>query len=279
MSDSTKTRAQEKLAAFMKKIGYPNVWKKYDDVNINRDDFFANMVQISQHDYKESIGKINKPVDRTEWGMTPSTVNAYYNPNFNEIVFPAGILQFPFFNMKADDAINYGAIGMVIGHEMTHGFDDQGRQYDAQGNLKDWWAVSDAAKFKAKADAVVNQYNGFVVLDSMHVNGALTLGENLADIGGIAIAYDAFKMTKQGQSSEKIDGFTPEQRFFLGFAQAWRLISRPEVMRTRLTTDPHSPEKYRVNGPLSNFDPFYAAFGVTDKNKLYRKPEDRAKIW
>lgn len=279
MSDSTKTRAQEKLAAFLKKIGYPSVWKKYDDVTISRDNLFENIRQVAKHDHKESIKKIGQLVDKTEWGMTAPTVNAYYNPTFNEIVFPAGILQFPFFELNADDAINYGGIGMVIGHEMTHGFDDQGRQYDAEGNLKDWWAAADGDKFKSKAAGVVNQYNQYVVLDSLHVNGALTLGENLADIGGLAIAYDAFKMTKQGQSSDKIDGFTPDQRFFLGYAQVWRLVNRPETMRTRITTDPHSPEEYRVNGPLTNFDMFYKTFNVTEKNKLYKKPEDRAKIW
>jgi len=279
MSDSTKQKAQEKLASFIKKIGYPDKWKKYDDVEIKRNDFFGNLIQVAKHDYKYSIEKIGKQVDKTEWGMTAPTVNAYYNPTFNEIVFPAGILQSPFFELNADDAINYGAIGLVIGHEMTHGFDDQGRQYDEKGNLKDWWLKSDGEKFTTKAAGVINQYNQFVVLDSLHVNGALTLGENLADIGGLAIAYDAFKLTKQGMSTDIIDGFTSDQRFFLGYAQAWRLVNRPETMRTRITTDPHSPEEFRVNGPLANFDPFYKAFNVTEKSKLYRKPTDRAKIW
>lgn len=279
MSDTTKQKAQEKLAAFLKKIGYPSKWKSYDDVDVSRDDFFGNMVRIAQHDFKESIAKVDKPVDKTEWGMTVPTVNAYYNPTYNEIVFPAGILQFPYFDMKADDAINYGAIGLVIGHEMTHGFDDEGRQYDAQGNLKDWWTASDAATFQKKADVVVQQYDKYTILDSLHVNGKLTLGENLADIGGLAIAYDAFKMTEQGKSNTKIDGFTPDQRFFLGFAQAWRIVTRPELQRTLITVDPHSPEKFRVNGPLSNFDPFYASFGVKENDNMYRKPADRAKIW
>lgn len=279
MSDSTKQKAQEKLAAFLKKIGYPSKWKSFDDVTISRDDFYGNMRSIAKHDYREMIDKIGKPVDKTEWEMTVPTVNAYYNPTYNEIVFPAGILQFPFFDLKADDAINYGAIGMVIGHEMTHGFDDQGRQYDAAGNLNDWWAKKDADQFNAKAKEVVNQYNQFVVLDSLHVNGALTLGENLADIGGLAIAYDAFKLTQQGKDTTKIDGFTPDQRFFLGFGQAWRSITRPEVIRTYLNLDPHSPDECRVLGPLSNFDPFYKAFSVTEKNKMYRKPEARVKIW
>lgn len=279
MSDTTKQRAQEKLAAFLKKIGYPDKWKSYEDVNISREDFYANNRSIARHDYQETIQKIGKPVDKTEWGMTAPTVNAYYNPTFNEIVFPAGILQFPFFDGKADDAINYGAIGLVIGHEMTHGFDDQGRQYDAQGNLKDWWTAKDGAMFQSKAKAVVDQYNQYVVLDSLHVNGELTLGENLADIGGLAIAWDAFKLTEQGRSDTKTDGFTPDQRFFLGFAQAWRIVNRPEIVRTGITTDPHSPDEFRVLGPLSNFDPFYTSFGVTEKHKMYRKPENRAKIW
>lgn len=279
MSDTTKQKAQEKLGAFFKKIGYPSKWRSYDDVQINRTDFYGNMRAIAKHDYAESIAKIGKAVDKTEWMMTAPTVNAYYNPLFNEIVFPAGILQFPFFEMNADDAINYGAIGMVIGHEMTHGFDDQGRQYDATGNLKDWWTSTDGAKFNQKAKGVVDQYNQYVVLDSLHVNGALTLGENLADIGGLAIAYDAFKLTKQGQSTEKIDGFTPDQRFFLGYAQVWRLINRPEMMRTRITTDPHSPEEFRVNGPISNFAPFYQAFGVKAGQKMFRPEKERARIW
>lgn len=279
MSDSTKQRAQEKLNAIIRKIGYPDKWKSFDDVEISRDNFYGNMRSVAKHDWKEMVGKIGKPVDKTEWGMTAPTVNAYYNPTFNEIVFPAGILQFPFFNMSADDAVNYGAIGLVIGHEMTHGFDDQGRQYDAQGNLKDWWTAKDADLFKGKAAKVVDQYNKFVVLDSLHVNGELTLGENLADFGGLAIAWDAFQLTEQAKSTDKIDGFSPAQRFFLGYAQVWRLINRPETMRTRITTDPHSPEEARVNIPLSNFEPFYQAFGVTEKHKLFRPAADRARVW
>jgi putative endopeptidase len=279
MSDTTKAAAKKKLSAFIKKIGYPEVWKNYDDVTISRNNFFENIRSIQRHDFAEEIRKIGKPVDKTEWGMTAPTVNAYYNPTYNEIVFPAGILQQPFFDLSADDAINYGAIGLVIGHEMTHGFDDQGRQYDAQGNLKDWWQPSDGAKFLQKAGGVIQQYNNYRVLDSLHVNGDLTLGENLADIGGLAIAWDAFQLTAQARSKEKIDGFTPDQRFFLGFAQAWRLKNRPETMRTRITTDPHSPEEFRVLGPLSNFDPFYTSFGVTEKHAMYRKPADRARIW
>ncbi len=279
MSDSTKQRATVKLNAFLKKIGYPSKWKNFDDVTIDKNNFFANAKSVQAHDQKEQVEKIGKPVDKTEWGMSPPTVNAYYNPTNNEIVFPAGILQFPFFDANADDAINYGGIGMVIGHEMTHGFDDQGSQYDEKGNMKNWWAAADNDKFKVKTGAVAKQYSGFTVLDNLHVNGELTLGENLADIGGLAIAYDAFKMTRQGQDTVKIDGFTPDQRFFLGYAQVWRLKNRDETLRSRITTDPHSPEMFRVNGPASNFDPFYAAFGVKEGDKMYIKPEDRAKIW
>ncbi|MDB5086829.1 MAG: peptidase [Mucilaginibacter sp.] len=279
MSAETKKHALEKLSAFTKKIGYPDKWKKYDDVEISKDAYYSNMQSIYKHDYKEMMDKIGKPVDKTRWGMTPPTVNAYYNPSFNEIVFPAGILQFPFFDKDADDAVNYGAIGAVIGHEMTHGFDDQGRQYDKDGNLKDWWTKEDAAKFKSKAQVMINQYNQFTVLNNLHVNGSLTQGENLADIGGLAIAYQAFKNTPQGKSDKKIDGFTPDQRFFLSYAQVWRVKSRDETMRMRISLDPHSPEMYRVNGPLSNMPAFYDAFGIKPGDKMYRDEKDRVKVW
>lgn len=279
MSDSTKQQAKVKLHTFLKKIGYPAKWENYDDVEIDRNNFFANAKSVRLHNHKKDLAKIGKPVDRMEWGMSPPTVNAYYNPTNNEIVFPAGILQFPFFDAGADDAINYGAIGMVIGHEMTHGFDDQGSQYNEKGNMKNWWTKDDETKFKSKTGGVVKQYNSFTVLDNLHVNGELTLGENLADIGGLAIAYDAFKMTKQGKESTKIDGFTPDQRFFLGYAQVWRIKNRDETLRTRVNTDPHSPEMFRINGPASNFDPFYSAFQVKEGDKMYIKPEERARIW
>ena len=279
MSDSTKQRSISKLHAFLKKIGYPSKWKKYDDVSIDRSSFFSSAKSVSMHGEKEMIAKIGKPVDRMEWGMTPPTVNAYYNQSNNEIVFPAGILRPPFFNPNADDAINYGGIGMVIGHEMTHGFDDQGSQYDEVGNLQNWWTKEDGIKFKAKTGLVVKQYNGYMVADTLHVNGDLTQGENIADIGGIAIAYDAFKMTKQGQGSEKIDGFTPDQRFFIGFAQAWREKLRDATERMYVNTDVHSPSRFRVNGALVNFEPFYAAFGIKATDSMYVKPENRAKIW
>ena len=279
MSPATKQKAVDKLQAFIKKIGYPDKWKKYDDVEITRGNYYANLQSADKHAYKEMINKLGKPVDKTEWGMTPPTVNAYYNPSINEIVFPAGILQFPFFDFGADDAINYGAIGAVIGHEMTHGFDDQGRQYDKDGNLKDWWTAVDATKFKDKAKKVTDLYNGFTLLDNQHVNGELTLGENLADIGGLAIAYEAFKLTPQGKSDKKVDGFTPDQRFFLSFAQVWRIKSRDESMRVRLKTDPHSPEMFRVNGPVYSMEPFYKAFNIPATAKMYVAPANRVGVW
>ena len=279
MSDSTKQRALTKLNAFLKKIGYPDKWKNYDDVTVDKANFYANAKSFGIHNLKESLGKIGKPVDRMEWDISAPTVNAGYNPVNNEIIFPAGILQFPFFDVNADDAINYGAIGMAIGHEMTHGFDDQGSQYDDKGNMQNWWTKDDAVKFNSKTGMIVKQYNAFTVLDSLHVNGELTLGENIADIGGIAIAYDAFKMTKQGQDTTKIDGFTPDQRFFFGFAQVWREKRRDETVRVLINTDPHSPDIHRVNGVLMNFAPFYTAFNVKEGDKMYLKPEERAKIW
>src|SRR5690606_18701234 len=209
----------------------------------------------------------------------PYMVNAYYNPTINEMVFPAGILQFPFFDPNVDDAINYGGIGAVIGHEMTHGFDDQGCQFDAEGNLKNWWTEEDLTKFKSKTQMVVDQYNEYTVLDTVHVNGELTLGENLADLGGLAIAYEAFKKTEQGKSNKTIDGFTPDQRFFLSWAQVWRANTRPEEMAARIVTDPHSPNEWRCNGPLSNMQEFYDAFGVKEGDKMYRPVNKRAKVW
>ncbi|GAB4026516.1 M13 family metallopeptidase [Spirosoma koreense] len=280
MAPETKKVALTKLDRFIKKIGYPDKWKDYSDVTIKRDDYYGNVQRARKHYFAEEFAKINQPVDRTEWGMTPPTVNAYANPTNNEVVFPAGILQFPFFDKDADDAINYGGIGMVIGHEMTHLFDDQGRQYDASGNLRDWWTKQDAERFKTKTQAVVNQYNGYTVLDNLHLNGRLTLGENLADLGGITLAYQAFRLTKQGSAStEKIDGFTPDQRFFLGFAQVWRIKVRDETERAGISTDPHSPAKFRVNGPLTNFEPFYRAFDVKPGQKMYKPEVDQAKVW
>ncbi|MCW3110049.1 MAG: putative metalloendopeptidase [Segetibacter sp.] len=279
MSDATKGKAKDKLYAFMKKIGFPEKWRDYSKVTIDRSKYFENVVSANKNEHEYQLSKLNKPVDKTEWGMTPPTINAYYNPTFNEIVFPAGILQFPFFDPNADDAINYGGIGMVIGHEMTHGFDDQGAQYDKEGNLKNWWANEDSAKFVAKSKSVIDLYNSFTVLDTVHLNGSLTTGENMADIGGIAIAYDAFKLTKQGQDTTKIDGFTPDQRFFISLGQIWRQKLKDETQRYYANVDPHSPAMYRVNGPLQNFTPFYKAFNVQPGDKMYLPEDKRITIW
>lgn len=279
MSDSTKAKANEKLHAFIKKIGYPDKWRDYTGLTISRESYIKNILASNLFDYNYNINKLGKPVDKTEWGMTPPTVNAYYNPAFNEIVFPAGILQYPFFDLNTDDATIYGAIGAVIGHEMTHGFDDQGCQYAADGNLKNWWTADDKKHFDTKTKMVKEQYDALTILDNKHVNGALTLGENIADLGGVTIAYDAFKMTQQGKGNEKIDGFTPDQRFFLSWAQVWRNNIRDEEAAQRLVTDPHSPGIHRCNGPLSNFTPFYTAFNVKEGNKMYKPEAQRAKIW
>lgn len=279
MSDETKQRALGKLHAFTKKIGFPDKWKNYDGLVIKRDDFLGNLMRCNQWNYQDNINRLGKPIDKAEWGMTPPTVNAYYSPQKNEIVFPAGILRFPFFDFEADDAVNYGGIGAVIGHEMTHAFDDQGRQYDADGSLHDWWTKADADEFKKRADEVVAQYNGYVILDTLHVNGRLTLGENLADLGGLSIAYEAFKHTKQGMSNKKIDGFTPDQRFFLNWAQVWRNNILPDAAAQRILTDPHSPGMHRANGPLTNIDAFYKAFNVKEGDNMYKAPDKRTKIW
>ncbi len=279
MSDSTKAKAKDKLHAFLKKIGYPDKWRDYSKVTIDRNKYFENRISCDKNQYDFQAAKVGKPVDRTEWGMTPPTINAYYNPYNNEIVFPAGILQYPFFDMSGDDAVNYGAIGMFIGHEMTHGFDDQGAQYDKDGNLKNWWSKSDSLKFVAKTKLIIDQFNGFVAVDTLHVNGALTTGENIADLGGITIAYDAFKLTNEGKDSTKIDGITPDQRFFLAYAQAWRSKYKDELMRQLVSVDPHSPDRFRVLGPLSNFAPFYKAFDVKEGDKMYKPDSARIKIW
>lgn len=279
MSDSTKAKAVDKLNAFVKKIAYPDEWKDYSSIDINRSSLIDNIKRIGRWHYNYNINKLGKPTDKTEWFMTPPTVNAYYNPSFNEIVFPAGILQPPFYFQHGDDAVNYGGIAAVIGHEMTHGFDDQGSQYDKDGNLKNWWTKEDREKFEKRANQVVKQYNNYTVLDSVHVNGKLTEGENIADIGGLAIAYAAFKKTAEGQSDTTINGLTPDQRFFLSFAQIWRLKTRPQRMLWRINNDPHSPEKYRVNGPTSNMTSFYKAFGVKPGDKMYRPDSIRVHIW
>ncbi|MGY3211205.1 M13 family metallopeptidase [Mucilaginibacter sp. HD30] len=279
MSPDTKTKALKKLQAFTVKIGYPDKWENYDGLIINRGDYAGNVKRIAAWRYNYNITRLGKKVDKGRWSMTPPTVNAYYNSQNNEIVFPAGILQFPFFAEGADDAFNYGAIGAVIGHEMTHGFDDKGRLFDGDGTLRDWWTKDDNDKFTKRADQVVGQYNALTVLDTLHVNGKLTLGENIADLGGVNVAYQAFKKTKQGQSAEKIDGFTPDQRFFLAYAQVWRSIMRPEATAQRITTDTHSPASHRVNAPITNIDAWYTAFDVKPGDKMYKAPADRIRVW
>ena len=279
MSDSTKQKAKEKLYAITKKIGYPDKWRDYGNVQIDRTKYFENLLSIGQNEYQFELAKLNKPVDRTEWDATPSTVTAYYNPSFNEIVFPAGILQFPYFDFSADDAINYGGIGMVIGHEMTHAFDDQGAQYDKDGNVKNWWTKEDYEKFRAKTKRVIDLYSSFTVLDTVHIKGALTVGENAADNGGILIAYDAFKMTPEGQDSTKIGGFTPDQRFCLSIARIWRVKTRDAFLRMYVNTNPHSPAMWRVNGPLMSFAPWYRSFNVQPGDSNYKSEDERIKIW
>ncbi len=279
MDDQTKTEALKKLAAFTVKIGYPDKWRDYSSLRIDRGPYVLNAMRASIFDVERQLKKIGKPVDRSEWGMTPPTVNAYYNPNMNEIVFPAGILQPPFFSATADDAINYGGIGAVIAHEISHGFDDQGRQYDAQGNLRDWWTKESAEKYKERAARIIKQYSEYEPLPGMHINGELTQGENIADDGGVKIAFAAFKKTLAGKPEEKIDGFTPEQRFFLGWAQVWRANIRDEALKMRLVTDPHSPARFRCNGPLSNSPEFQKAFDLPDDCPMVRPPDKRVTIW
>ncbi|UOQ96946.1 M13 family metallopeptidase [Hymenobacter sp. 5317J-9] len=279
MSPATKAEALKKLNAFVVKIGYPDKWKDYSKLNISRESALNNLFAVSEFYTMDNLSKFGQPVDRSVWGMTPPTVNAYYNPSLNEIVFPAGILQPPFYDPKADDAVNYGGIGAVIGHEMTHGFDDQGRKVDSEGNLRDWWTKEDGEKFTAKADVVGKQYDAFSPLDSVHVNGKLTMGENLADLGGLTIAYAAFMKTPQAKAGKPIDGFTPEQRFFLSYAQIWRENQRPEAQRQQVQTDPHSPGHFRTIGPLQNFPEFHKAFQCKDGDKMVRSASNRAKIW
>jgi len=279
MSDSTKSKAKEKLAAFTEKIGYPDKWRDYSNVEVGRNTYFENVLSANKNDFAYSVAKVGKPVDRSEWFTTPPTVTAYNNPSMNEIVFPAGILQPPYFDVNADDALNYGGIGMVIGHEITHSFDDQGAQFDKDGNVKNWWKKDDYEKFKAKTQQVIDQYNLFTVLDTVHVKGALTVGENTADIAGVAIAYDAFKLTKQGQDTVKLDGFTPDQRFFISVARIWRVKTTDEFLRTYVNTNPHSPAKWRVNGPLMNTTPFYNAFNIQPGDKMYKPESERIVVW
>jgi putative endopeptidase len=279
MSDSTKQKAKEKLFAITKKIGYPDKWRDYSNVVIVKDKYFENILSTAANNYQFQLAKLNKPVDKSEWFTTPSTVTAYNNPSANEIVFPAAILQPPYFDNDADDALNYGGIGMVIGHEMTHTFDDQGAQFDKNGNVENWWTKDDYAKFKAKTQQVIDLYNTFTVLDTVHIKGAMTVGENTADISGVAVAYDAFKMTKEGQDTTKIGSFTPDQRFFISVAKIWRVKMKDEFMRLWANNNPHSLPMWRVNGPLMNNSHFYEAFDVQPSNKMYLPEEKRIHIW
>lgn len=277
MSPETKKKAHEKLDKIIVKIGYPDKWRDYKGLAMKDGHWWYNLQAGFSFEQKRMMSRLGKQVDKTEWLMGPQEVNAYYNPTINEIVFPAAILQPPFFNEYADDAVNYGGIGMVIGHELTHGFDDQGRQYDANGNLTDWWTKEDADKYIALTQVFVKQYNGYVAVDTVHVNGDLTLGENIADLGGCVIAFEAMKAANK--NTEKIDGFTPEQRFFLSLAQIWRSSYRPEALRNMVFTNPHSPPVFRVNGVVTNMQEFYDAFGVKEGDKLYRPKADRAQMW
>jgi putative endopeptidase len=279
MSPATKAAAEDKLSKLAVKIGYPDKWRDYSTLVIKRDDLVGNLQRAAQLGHQRALDKLGKPVDRSEWFMNPQTVNAYYNPPMNEIVFPAAILQQPFFNPQADDAINYGAIGAVIGHEISHAFDDQGRRYDGDGNLRDWWTPEDAQRFTAKTQALVAQYNSYSPLPGTQVNGELTLGENIADLSGLTVAHRAYLNSLRGTPSPVLDGFTGDQRFFLGYAQIWRSKERDESLRNSLLTDVHSPGMFRTNGVVPNVDAFYQAFDVKPGDKLYRPPAERIHIW
>jgi putative endopeptidase len=279
MGEDTKKAAQNKLSKFMVKIGYPNKWNDYSTMQIKKGSYASNVIATSKWQMDDMMAKYKKGVDRTQWMMSPQTVNAYYNPSNNEIVFPAGILQPPFFDAQADDAVIYGAIGAVIGHEMTHGFDDEGRQYDADGNLKEWWTKEDAERFEKKAGKIVEQFNNYKVLDTIAVNGQLTLGENLADLGGLAIAYDAFKRTEQGKKNEVIGGLSADERFFLSWANCWKNNITPQLAKRFIATDPHAPANLRGFAPCTHHDQFFDAFKIGADAKMYRKPEERVKIW
>jgi putative endopeptidase len=279
MSPATKKEAQAKLAKFTPKIGYPNKWKDYSALVVTRDDLVGNVMRSRDVEYNRELNKLGKPIDRDEWGMTPQTINAYYNPEMNEIVFPAAILQPPFFDANADDAVNYGGIGAVIGHEISHGFDDQGAQYDGDGNLRDWWTAADHKNFEAKTKMLVNQYNQFEPIKGYRVNGELTLGENIADNSGLAIAFKAYKISLKGKKAPVIDGLSGEQRLYMGWAQVWRTKMREQQQIVQVKTDPHSPGQFRANGTLRNQPGFYDAFKVKQGDKMYLAPQERVIIW
>ncbi|MGV6852058.1 MAG: M13 family metallopeptidase [bacterium] len=279
MSPETKKAAHEKLAAFTPKVGYPDKWEDYSQLNIKSDDLIGNIRRSIADKAKKDIERLKGPVRDWEWGMTPQTVNAYYSPTRNEVVFPAAILQPPFFNMEADDAVNYGGIGAVIGHEMGHGFDDQGSRYDGHGNLKNWWSEKDLKEFKARTQKLVDQFNGYYPFKDLHVNGELTLGENIGDLSGLTISYKAYQMSLDGKPAPVIDNLTGDQRFFMGFAQIWRGKMREKAQRNRINTDPHSPGHFRAIGSLSNMPEFYKVYDVKEGDKMYIPPQDRVKIW
>jgi predicted metalloendopeptidase len=279
MSPATKTEAKAKLAKFTVKIAYPDRWRDFSALEVKRDDLLGNVVRANAFEYDENAGRLGKPVERWRWGMTPQTVNAYYNSVNNEIVFPAAILQPPFFDPKADDAVNYGGIGAVIGHEIGHGFDDQGRKSDGEGNLRDWWQPADAEAYDARANRLGAQYAAIAPIDSLHINPKLTMGENIGDLSGLAAAHRAYRMSLGGKPAPVLDGFSGDQRFFMGYAQIWRTVMRDEALRQQLLTDPHSPGAQRAFVPLTNNDAFHAAFDVKPGDRMYRAPAERVRIW
>jgi predicted metalloendopeptidase len=279
MTDETKAEAHAKLAKFTPKIGYPDKWMDYDGLQVTPGDLIGSVRNAREFHHNYEVNKLGGPVDPHEWHMNAQTVNAYYNPEMNEIVFPAGILQPPFFTMEADDAVNYGAIGAVIGHEISHGFDDQGAQFDGDGNLRDWWTVSDHEAFRDRTRALVEQYAAYEPVEGHRLNGELTLGENIADVSGLAVAFRAYMLSLGGSAAPVMDGLTGEQRFFVGFAQVWRAKTRPEETVRRITIDPHSPPQFRVFGTLVNTDAFFEAFEVAPGDGMWRDPADRVRIW
>jgi len=279
MSEETKQQALVKLSNFTAKVGYPEKWRDYSSMQMAAGDLAGNIKSASLFEYNRQLDKLDKPVDKSEWGMSPQTVNAYYRPAWNEIVFPAAILQPPFFNPEADDAINYGGIGAVIGHEIGHGFDDQGRKYDGGGNLRDWWTEEDNTLFEERKQKLAAQYSSYEVIDGMTINGEFTSGENIGDLGGLSIAYRAYKLSLDGKEAPVLDGLTGDQRFFLGYAQVWRSKARDEEAKRLLTIDPHSPAKFRANGAAINVTEFYEAFDVQEGDGMWLPPEERVKIW
>ncbi|MDP7293988.1 MAG: M13 family metallopeptidase [Vicinamibacterales bacterium] len=279
MGETTKALALEKLESFVFKIGYPDEWRDYSSLNVGRDSYLANVRAGRAFEVRRNTEKIGQPIDRSEWEMSPQTVNAYYNPLMNEIVFPAAIMQPPFFDGEVDDAVNYGAMGAIIGHEFMHGFDDQGSRFDAEGNMANWWTDEDRARFDERTAKLVTQYGGFVAIDDLRVNGELTLGENIGDLAGITMAYYALQSALRDADPGDIDGFTPNQRFFLSWAQSWRRNQRPEDVRLQVNTDPHSPSKFRTNGPLANMPEFALAFGCQAGDPMVQDSDDRAGIW